>query len=75
MDWNKQDIYDFTQGTLTIDNQPTFQRYKIKVQAVNEKCESNIAVKEVDGYSGEDSKYFMLLIMFNTAFKWPQINL
>lgn len=74
-DWSKQDIYDWNQGTLTLDNQPTFVRYKIKVQAVNEKGESNIAVKEVDGYSGEDSKYFMLLIMFNTALKCPQINI
>ena len=41
----------FNQGKHFIDNQPKFKRYKIRVQAVNEKGESNVAVKEVDGYS------------------------
>lgn len=53
-EWNKQDIYEWERGELFVPDQPTFQRYKIKVQAVNEKGESNVAVKEVEGYSGED---------------------
>jgi hypothetical protein len=58
-DWQKRDIYDWKIGELLIPDQPTFQRYKIKVQAVNEKGEANVAVKEVEGYSGEDSEYFV----------------
>lgn len=57
-DWNKQDIYDWKLGEYLVRDTPTFQRYKIRVQAVNEKGESNVAVKEIEGYSGEDRKYF-----------------
>ncbi|KAL7029724.1 hypothetical protein ACKWTF_006332 [Chironomus riparius] len=53
-EWQKRDIYDWQQGELVVLDQPTFQRYKIKVQAVNEKGESNVAVKEIEGFSGED---------------------
>lgn len=53
-DWQKQDIYDWKTGEYVISDQPTFKRYKIRVQAVNEKGESSVAVKEVEGYSGED---------------------
>jgi hypothetical protein len=56
-EWTKQDIYDWKIGELLVRDQPTFQRYKIEVQAVNEKGESNIAVKSIEGYSGEDSEY------------------
>lgn len=55
-DWNKQDIYDWKLGEYLVRDTPTFQRYKIRVQAVNEKGESNVAVKEIEGFSGEDSK-------------------
>lgn len=65
-EWNKQDIYEWEKGELFVPDQPTFQRYKIRVQAVNEKGESNVAVKEVEGFSGEDSKYkvFFFLDVF-----------
>jgi neuronal cell adhesion molecule len=53
----KQDIYDWQKGEFLVSETPTFQRYKIRVQAVNEKGESNVAVKEVEGFSGEDSEY------------------
>ncbi|CRL00919.1 CLUMA_CG014272, isoform A [Clunio marinus] len=53
-EWNKEDNFEWENGELLVPNQPTFQRYKIRVQAVNEKGESNVAVKEVEGYSGED---------------------
>jgi neuronal cell adhesion molecule len=56
-EWNKKDIYEWEKEELFVPDQPTFQRYKIKVQAVNEKGESNVAEKEVEGYSGEDSEY------------------
>lgn len=52
--WTIEDINNWKQHTLTIDNQPTYQRYKIKVIAINEKGESKAEVKEVYGYSGED---------------------
>jgi len=37
-----------------IPNQPTYQRYKIKVVAQNQKGEADVAAEEVIGYSGED---------------------
>jgi neuronal cell adhesion molecule len=56
-EWNKHDEYDWKTGELMVLDQPTFQKYVIRVQAVNEKGESNVAVKDVEGYSGEDRKY------------------
>lgn len=52
--WETQEIYDWTQYNILIDNQPVFQRYRIKVVAINEMGESNTAAREVIGYSGED---------------------
>jgi neuronal cell adhesion molecule len=62
-EWTKEDVYDWKIGEITVLNQLTFQRYKIRVQAVNEKGDSDVIVKEIVGYSGEDSKLiFMQLI-------------
>lgn len=52
--WNTEDIWDWQQSNILIRDQPTFQRYRIKVVAINEMGESNMAAKEVIGYSGED---------------------
>ncbi|XP_015587223.1 neuroglian isoform X2 [Cephus cinctus] len=52
--WNHEDIYDWRVHRLQLNNQPTFQRYKIKVVAINEKGESSVPAQEVTGYSGED---------------------
>lgn len=52
--WNIEDIYDWEQSSILIRDQPTFQKYRIKVVAINEQGESSQAVKEVIGYSGED---------------------
>ncbi|KAF4518843.1 hypothetical protein B566_EDAN006694 [Ephemera danica] len=52
--WTAEDVPDWTVGKLEVPNQPTFQQYRIKVVAINEKGESNVAAKEVVGYSGED---------------------
>lgn len=52
--WNTEDIYDWKQSNILIRDQPTFQRYKIKVVSINEMGESNAEAKEVTGYSGED---------------------
>jgi neuronal cell adhesion molecule len=59
-EWTKEDIYDWQTGEVLVPDQPTFQRYKIKVQAVNEKGESEVSVKEIEGYSGEDRKLWLL---------------
>lgn len=48
------DIPDWTQNRYVVNNQPTFQKYRIKVVAMNEMGRSNVAAKEVIGYSGED---------------------
>lgn len=52
--WESQDIFDWEQSNILIEDTPTFQKYRIKVVAINEMGESNTAAKEVIGYSGED---------------------
>lgn len=54
--WTTADIYDWKKNELFIENQPTYQRYKVKVVASNAKGESRASAQEVIGYSGEDSK-------------------
>lgn len=55
--WNSDDILDWRKSDFVIPNQPTFQPYRIKVIAINEKGESNVAPTEVVGYSGEDGEW------------------
>ncbi|XP_030378396.1 neuroglian [Scaptodrosophila lebanonensis] len=52
--WENKDIYDWHQNNIVITDQPTFVKYHIKVVAINERGESNVAAEEVIGYSGED---------------------
>lgn len=52
--WNIEDIFDWKQNNIVVENQPTFARYRIKVIAINQLGESNTAANEVIGYSGED---------------------
>lgn len=52
--WTIQDINNWKKNNLLVENQPTYQRYKIKVIAINEKGESRATADEVIGYSGED---------------------
>lgn len=47
------DVYDWRQDRFVVDNQPSFQRYRIKVIAMNELGEADVSPKEVVGYSGE----------------------
>lgn len=54
--WASEDINDWRRSSLIIPNQQTFQKYRIKVVAINRRGEANVASKEVIGYSGEDSK-------------------
>lgn len=52
--WSIKEITDWTQGQLIIDDQPTYQRYRIKIVAHNDLGEANVASDEVIGFSGED---------------------
>ncbi|XP_046753210.1 neuroglian-like [Diprion similis] len=53
-EWTVTDINNWKLHKLQIDNLPTYQRYKIKIIAINDLGESRIAANEVFGYSGED---------------------
>lgn len=55
--WSSEEITDYTKNEFVLYNQPTYQRYKVKVTASNEKGDSNASPKEVIGYSGEDGKF------------------
>lgn len=55
-EWQVEEITNWKQGEKVVDNQPSFQQYRIKVIAMNELGEANVSPKEVIGYSGEDSK-------------------
>lgn len=52
--WNVEDIYDWQRNNIVINDQPTYERYRIKVVALNELGESNSAAREEIGFSGED---------------------
>lgn len=52
--WRREDITNWKINRLQIDNQPTYQRYRIMVAAINEKGESRAQPQVVIGYSGED---------------------
>uniref|UniRef100_A0A8D8XH54 Neuroglian n=2 Tax=Cacopsylla melanoneura TaxID=428564 RepID=A0A8D8XH54_9HEMI len=53
-DWNTDDVSDWRRSEIILPNQPTFQPYRIKVVAINEKGEANVSPKEIRGFSGED---------------------
>ena len=53
-EWQVRDEANWRLKELVIPNQPTYQRYKIRVVAQNAKGEANVAADEVTGYSGED---------------------
>lgn len=52
--WTAVDVYDWRQNNILVPDTPTFERYRIKVVAINDYGESNTAANEVIGYSGED---------------------
>lgn len=66
--WNIIDISDWRRNNLLVENQPTYQRYKIKVVAINERGESTATADEVIGYSGEDGTIHdeITLLLTNT---------
>lgn len=52
--WSSHTIIDWKQAQHIVNNLQTFEKFIIKVVALNEKGESNVAPMEVVGYSGED---------------------
>ncbi|XP_077545441.1 neuroglian-like isoform X1 [Haemaphysalis longicornis] len=52
--WDSRNIEDWRQDHYVVDDQPTFKRYRIKVEAHNRRGQANTAAREVEGYSGED---------------------
>lgn len=51
--WITEDITNWKQNHYVVMDQPTFQEYRLKVVAMNELGEANVAPKEVVGYSAE----------------------
>ena len=52
----KQEITDWEQNELVIDNQETFQEFEISVQSQNDRGECPVPLERKLGYSGEDGK-------------------
>lgn len=52
--WQHEEIKNWTQSSLVITDTPVFQRYRIKVIALNRVGQANVLAREVIGYSGED---------------------
>ncbi|RZB77529.1 neuroglian, partial [Asbolus verrucosus] len=52
-EYESHDILDWREKRYVVENQPTFKQYRIKVKAINELGEANVAPEEVIGYSGE----------------------
>ena len=52
--WNIKEVFEWETNQLEILDQPTYQRYIIKMVAHNELGEANVAAEEVIGFSGED---------------------
>lgn len=61
--WNYEEIKNYSVNQLVVINQPTYQRYKVKVISVNEKGESNAHQNEITGYSGEDGNLILFSII------------
>jgi len=65
--WVSNDISNWQENKLIVPDQPTFQQYRIKVVAINEKGEANVAPKEVIGYSGEDGESLLFALRAHTV--------
>jgi len=51
--WQLEEIKDWKQGDYVINDQPTYRPYLIKIRALNEIGESNVAPTETRGFSGQ----------------------
>jgi neuronal cell adhesion protein len=72
--WIENEVLDWKIGRLEIPNQPTFQQYRIRVVATNEKGESNVVAKEVVGYSGEDGRFSLYKLFAGVTNFWLITN-
>jgi len=61
-EWITHTVHDWKKNTFVVENQPTYQKYKIKVVAINEKGECRVRPEEVIGYSGEDGNPLIKLL-------------
>jgi len=61
-EWQLEEIRDWTKSELIIENQPTYRPYKIRVRAINEVGESNVAPTEITGYSGQAGEFSSLTL-------------
>ncbi|XP_073993820.1 neuroglian isoform X3 [Rhodnius prolixus] len=52
--WSSHDITDWKKSEHIVPNLQTFEKFFIKVVAINELGEANVSPTEVVGYSGED---------------------
>ncbi|CAL4142400.1 unnamed protein product, partial [Meganyctiphanes norvegica] len=52
--WSSEDVVDWQQDHMIINNQPTFKPYSIKVEAHNEKGQAKEAATVITGWSGEN---------------------
>lgn len=75
LEWVTQYITDWRKSSLMVDNVPTYQRYRIKVSAMNDKGESKALVKEVIGFSGEDGNLLTLIYQYKYIKSRLPINL
>lgn len=73
-DWNSQEITDHADSKLIVRDQPTYQRYKVKVVAFNEIGESKAAQKTISGYSGEGGEYILSQISDKLLMHHPQVS-
>ena len=62
--WVTVDVHDWRKNNVLVENQPTYQKYRIKVVTINEKGECRIPAEEVIGYSGEDGNPLIKLLHF-----------
>lgn len=51
--WKIENVHDWQNNSIEIENQPTFQCYEIKVKSVNDLGESSTETVQEYGYSGE----------------------
>lgn len=62
--WESQTIPKWEVGEFVVHNVPTFEKYLVKVLAGNERGQAKVPAVEVEGYSGEDSKFPYLFVCF-----------
>lgn len=53
VEWNMANVSDWKIGEFTIEHQPTYVQYRVRVKAANYLGESRARVSDVLGYSGE----------------------